>query len=139
MAYRVEYIDIDTLKPHEAVREKKATSFARFAKLTRKRFRMKPIIVDRESMVILDGHHRFTICKELGCKRVPCILVDYLVDPQISVLARKPEIPVSKEAVVAMGISGAVFPAKTTKHVFAMPIPEIWVDLRQCFGEEEKE
>ena len=56
----------------------------RTSKLLRKGF-YKPIIVDRESMVILDGHHKWTAAKSLGLARVPVIMVDYLVDEGVLV------------------------------------------------------
>jgi len=36
-----------------------------------------PIIVDRESLVVLDGTHRLAALKKMGCKWVPVCLVDY--------------------------------------------------------------
>ncbi|RLG71800.1 MAG: hypothetical protein DRO23_11445 [Thermoprotei archaeon] len=37
----------------------------------------KPIIVEKNTMIVLDGTHRVTIARELGFKRIPAILVDY--------------------------------------------------------------
>ena len=56
----------------------------RTSKLLSKGF-YKPIIVDRESMVILDGHHKWTAAKSLGLARVPVIMIDYLVDEGVLV------------------------------------------------------
>ncbi len=126
-------VPIEELKPHEEVKEKKFSSFARFAsRLRRDRIRLQPLWIDAETKVILDGHHRFAVYKELGCKRVPCIEVQYLVDNSISVLPRKSDIPVSKQAVIERGLSGVPYPAKTTKHVFKEPAPFLWIDLRKC-------
>jgi len=36
-----------------------------------------PIIVDAESLLVLDGVHRVAALKRLGCKRIPACLVDY--------------------------------------------------------------
>ena len=36
-----------------------------------------PIIVDRQSRVVLDGTHRLTAARELGCRFIPVCLVDY--------------------------------------------------------------
>jgi hypothetical protein len=43
-----------------------------------------PVIVDRESMVVLDGTHRVYALRTLGCKYVCAYLVDYS-DPEIGV------------------------------------------------------
>ena len=50
----VEMVEIDSLKGHEEVIPDNLET--RTAKLIGKGF-YKPIIVDRESLVILDGHH----------------------------------------------------------------------------------
>lgn len=36
-----------------------------------------PIIVDRKSLVVLDGMHRVAALKKLNCKKIPVCLVDY--------------------------------------------------------------
>jgi ParB-like chromosome segregation protein Spo0J len=43
-----------------------------------------PIIVDRGTNVILDGHHRFAAPDKLGLGLIPAILLDY-PDSEISV------------------------------------------------------
>lgn len=43
-----------------------------------------PVIVDRESMVVLDGTHRVNVLRTLGCKYVCAYFVDYS-DPEIGV------------------------------------------------------
>lgn len=36
-----------------------------------------PVIVDKNSFVVLDGMHRVAAAKDIGCKRIPVCLVDY--------------------------------------------------------------
>ena len=43
-----------------------------------------PIIVDKYSYVVLDGHHRYFALKALGCKKIPAFVVDYY-SPEIKV------------------------------------------------------
>jgi len=43
-----------------------------------------PIIVDKASLVVLDGMHRVAALEKLGCKRIPVCLVDYK-NPSIKV------------------------------------------------------
>ena len=87
----------------------------------------QPVIVDGRSLVILDGHHRATALRNLGCGLVPAYLVDY-TDPRIKVWPRRPEIPVDKTSVVETGRSGHPYPPKTSRHEFpfrleAKPVP----------------
>lgn len=102
----------------------------RTSKLLRKGF-YKPIIVDRGSMVILDGHHKWTAAKSLGLARVPVILVDYLVDEGVLVdiwpdCGRE---SIAKTEVLEMGVSGDVFPPKTSRHTLPFKIPSISIPL----------
>jgi len=43
-----------------------------------------PVIVDKESFVVLDGMHRVAALKILNCQRIPACLVNYK-SPSISV------------------------------------------------------
>ena len=102
----------------------------RISKLLRKGF-YKPIIVDRGSMVILDGHHKWTAAKSLGLARVPVILVDYLIDEGVLVdvwpdCGRE---SIAKTEVLEMGVSGDVFPPKTSRHTLPFKIPSISIPL----------
>ena len=81
----------------------------------------QPVLIDTNTRVILDGHHRWWAGQELGCARIPCYGVDYLEDESIRVQSRRPELTVSKEAVIDMGLSGKTYPIKTTRHIYAMP------------------
>lgn len=35
------------------------------------------IVVDKNTNVILDGEHRFNALRELGCRSIPVVYVDY--------------------------------------------------------------
>jgi|GEM_PF-468886 len=116
---RIVFRDIRGLKAHEEIKLPKADRLRSFMK--RHQILPKPILIDERTGVILDGHHRYSVCKELGCTRIPCVAIDYLVDASIHVTARHPGETVTKEDVLKMGLSGNVFPAKTSKHVYEYP------------------
>ena len=102
----------------------------RTSKLLSKGF-YKPIIVDRGSMVILDGHHKWTAAKSLGLARVPVIMVDYLVDEGVlvDVWPDCGKESITKTEVLEMGVSGDVFPPKTSRHTLPFEIPSIGIPL----------
>ena len=104
----------------------------RTSKLLSKGF-YKPIIVDRESMVILDGHHKWTAAKSLGLARVPVIMVDYLVDEGVLVEVWPDcgKESITKTEVLEMGLSGDVFPPKTSRHTLPFNIPSIRIPLSE--------
>ena len=104
----------------------------RTSKLLSKGF-YKPIIVDRESMVILDGHHKWTAAKSLGLARVPVVMVDYLVDEGVlvDVWPDCGKESITKTEVLEMGLSGDVFPPKTSRHTLPFNIPSIRIPLSE--------
>ncbi len=82
-----------------------------------------PVIVDEGTRVILDGHHRFHALGELGCRLIPCHLVDYL-DPMIRVEGWENGEPLDKHALLEKGLSGELLPVKTTRHRTLRDIPQ---------------
>ncbi len=114
--YPVELRNPKILRPHERTRIYRVFEVL-LELVTRKTF-AHPIIVDAETNVILDGHHRCQAAKWLRLKSVPCICVPYKSDPSIQVHPRKKTIPISKSRVIEIGLSKTLFPPKTTRHVF---------------------
>ncbi len=104
----------------------------RTSKLLSKGF-YKPIIVDKGSMVILDGHHKWTAAKSLGLARVPVVMVDYLVDEGVlvDVWPDCGKESITKTEVLEMGLSGDVFPPKTSRHTLPFNIPSIRIPLSE--------
>ena len=91
----------------------------------------KPLIVDRATGAILDGHHRHSVGVLLGLKRVPAICLDYLTDERIEVdvwpgCGRE---SITKDDVIKMSLSAEVFPPKTSRHRIADETPPIFVAL----------
>ena len=117
------------LLPHEEVIPKNLNSMLKWLVKTGRFF--QPIVVDGGSKVILDGHHRWNAAKALGLERVPVVAVDYMHSDDVSVdvwpgCGRD---TITKRQVVDMGVSGNLFPPKTSRHTFAFPIPKIGIPL----------
>jgi len=55
-----------------------------------------PIIVDKYSNVVLDGHHRFYALKNLGCRFAPAFVIDYY-DPHIKIERWYPLVKTKRE------------------------------------------
>ena len=126
----VEILDIGSLMGHEEVIPSSLES--RTAKLLERGF-YKPIIADRSSLVILDGHHKWTAARVLGLARVPVLLVDYLVDGgvEVDVWPDCGKASITKQEVLDMGISGDLFPPKTSRHSLPFKIPSIGIPLSE--------
>lgn len=80
-----------------------------------------PVLVDRKTRVILDGHHRWRASSRLGFIAVPCYAVDYLEDSTIHVISRRRDVEVTKQSVLEMALSGRTYPKKTTRHTYDLP------------------
>ncbi|MEM1539942.1 MAG: pyridoxal-phosphate dependent enzyme [Candidatus Bathyarchaeia archaeon] len=75
-----------------------------------------PIVVDEKTNTILDGEHRFNALKNLGCKRIPAIYVDYS-SPNIVVQTWRNDYNLTKKDIIEAALSGKRFPPKTTCHM----------------------
>ncbi len=75
-------LEIEKLHDHEQIKEERLKSL--IEEIKRDKEVKCPIIVDKYSNVVLDGHHRYFALKSLGCKFVPAHLIDYY-DPHIKV------------------------------------------------------
>ena len=77
----------------------------------------KPIVVDKNTKIILDGHFRFNALKQLGYFKIPVLSVDYN-SPDILVTAWRDGEIVTKKHVIIAGLTGKKLPPKTSKHMF---------------------
>ena len=120
--YPVILAPIDLLIPHEDI------EYSRFCELaediTRRRIIEKPILVDMNTMIILDGHHRYHVFKELGKEKIPALLIDYN-DPCIRVESWRSDWFVNKELVIKTGLERKLLPHKTSRHILCFEIPRI--------------
>jgi len=134
----VTYVDIEWLKPHEKVVNQERVD-ALIDAISRWGAYRKPLLVDRDSGSILDGHHRYFAAQGLGLKKVPAALVDYLKDDSITVDVWPGDhgiSKISKQDVIDMCLSADVFPPKTSRHTFAEPLSPIFVPLEDLHDEE---
>ncbi len=78
---------------------------------------VRPIVADRQSGTVLDGHHRLHAARELGLVRIPVVFLDY-GDGAIVVESWRAGSPVAKKDVLDRAKEGSLFAPKTTKHMF---------------------
>jgi len=75
LTLQISLVDINALKPHEEVIDHLVKSLSEAMKV--QNVVRDPLIVDQERHVILDGMHRYSSLKLLGCRFAPCCLVEY--------------------------------------------------------------
>ncbi len=108
------FVEINHLKEHEEVRPPYLEELKN--QILCDGILKMPIAVDKETYVILDGHHRLRVLKGIGCTRIPVLLVDYQ-SPDIRVHAQREGETVTKEMVIETGLCGRRMPPKTSRHM----------------------
>ena len=125
----VQLVPVEWLKPNEEIKPRNRDKLLEMTK--RWGGYTKPQIVERVTGAILDGHHRYSIALELNLAQLPVIAVDYLLDEtiEVDVWPSAGVDSLTKEEVIAMSLSGEVFPPKTSRHRIADHLPPIHVPL----------
>ncbi len=116
-------IELKQLKEHEQVSPEHLVRLKR--RIKKDGFLKNPIIVDKNTKIILDGHHRYQSLKELGCSKIMVYFIDYN-SPEIRVRARRKGEIITKEDVIKAGLTGNKLPPKTSRHI----VPNKQLNLR---------
>ena len=128
---KVELVPIEALLPHEKVEEHRVDNLEKMT--LRWRAYTKPLLVDRKTGTILDGHHRTKVAQRMELKCLPCVLVDYLDDDEVS-LSVWPNCgreSLSKEEVIEAALSGNLLGPKTSRHMLSDHLPPISIPLER--------
>jgi hypothetical protein len=74
-----------------------------------------PVTIEKETFVLMDGHHRLETAKSLNLMYIPVVLLNY---DEVKVESRRPDLKVTPEDIIRRGLSGDLYPAKSTRHIF---------------------
>ena len=107
-------VELDKLRQHEEVDPNHLKELKKEIELDK--ILKMAIVVDKNTNVILDGEHRFNALRELGCRKIPVIYVNYN-SPDIEVQSWKGNPHLTKKDIIEAGLGGRRFPPKTTKHM----------------------
>jgi hypothetical protein len=102
------------LKEHEEVEFRRLERLKK--QIKKDKVLRRPIVVDKNTKIIIDGHFRFNSLKQLGYSKVPVFLIDYS-SPEILVRTWRDNEKITKEDVLMAGLNGKKFPPKTSKHM----------------------
>ena len=106
---KVELVPLEILRPHEQILPKKVDQLEKMTH--RWNAYTKPLLLDRLSGTILDGHHRYHVALRLELSCVPCVFIDYLEDDSIEldVWPHCGRDTVTKQEVIDAALSGNLF------------------------------
>ncbi|OGI14746.1 hypothetical protein A3K63_02620 [Candidatus Micrarchaeota archaeon RBG_16_49_10] len=128
MESRLAIVEVSKLREHERVDTEHLEELK--SEIAGDGFLKNPIVVDRNTNIILDGHHRFNVIKSLGYSKIPVQYVDYN-NPEIIVEAWREERRQTKESVVRKAMRGEKFPPKTTRHIIPNRVEGVMVSLNR--------
>jgi ParB-like chromosome segregation protein Spo0J len=111
------FLKIEELREHEEIRPDYCEALKN--EILKDGHLKMPIAIDKNTYIILDGHHRLQALKRIGCRKIPCVLVDYQ-SPQVKVVPWREGEHVTKEMIVEKALSGRKVPSKTSKHMIAL-------------------
>ena len=115
MAKKVVIVEHALLKAHERTKKKHVEELVH--QIGHDGYIWNPVLVDKNTMIILDGHHRCAALKKLGLSRAPVRFVDYGGNDIRVTSWRKGE-RVTKKTVVDAGLSGKLLRIKTSRHLY---------------------
>ena len=125
-SYPVVLIPLELLHPHEEVDWNRLRELE--SEILSDGLIRKPILVESETLVILDGHHRVRVLERLRKRLVPALLISY-EDPCLRVESWRDDWVVTKDLVLRAGLTGRLLPHKTSRHVLCIDIPLVDVPL----------
>ena len=120
---------LEVLRPHEQIIHKKVDQLERITH--RWNAYTKPLLLDRTTGTILDGHHRYHVAQRIDLLCVPCVLIDYLQDDSIEldVWPNCGRDSITKQDVIDAALSGDLMSPKTSRHRLSDHLPPIAVPL----------
>lgn len=113
----VHILPIEELKPHEKYCPNNFQYWLEH--ITNEQYWTRPLLVHKDTKIIMDGHHRYQIAKNLGLKHIPCILTSYN-NPYLKVYSYKDNSVIDNQLIIEAGQSGNLFDKKSTRHEIAL-------------------
>ena len=126
---RVELVPMEVLRPHEQTIPKKVDELEKMTH--RWKAYVLPLVVDKNTGVILDGHHRYQVALRFNLLCLPCVLVDYTGDDsvELDVWPNCGRDSITKDEVIEAGLFEKLFPPKTSRHRLPDHLPPISMPL----------
>ena len=119
-------VPVGRLVPHEEHDGHRARTLGR--RIGRAGVWTAPLVVERDSLMVMDGHHRLRAAETLGLSVLPVVLMSYEDAGVLLQAWRKGEVW-SPAIVLSRARSGLLLPRKTTRHLFQPAIGSVAIPL----------
>ncbi len=107
------WTDLKELKPHEHVFLERGTGLCNYIETFDRFFFLPSLIVCKNTLTIIDGHHRWFALEKFGISKVPVTFVDYESD---RILPNKSG-NISKKEILEASSTGKLLPPKSSEHL----------------------
>lgn len=111
--YSVKMVPVEALRHIEGFSKKRVEWLAK--KITTEGVWTKPLALDEEHALVLDGQHRMEVAKKLGLKCVPAVHYKYA---DVKVWSLRPRHQFDWKTVTERALADKPYPYKTVKHEF---------------------
>jgi len=107
------WIGLEDLKPHEQVFLERETGLRKYIETFDRYFVLPSLIVCKNTLTILDGHHRWYALEKFGISKIPVTLVDYESDRILPNRIGN----LSKKEILEASSTGKLLPPKSSEHL----------------------
>ena len=113
LVYGIIKIPLDKIKSHEEYIPERKNKLLEYLN-GNDYFVLPSMIVDVDTFVILDGHHRLNILKDIGKTEEYVLLVNYKSN---AIIAHETD-SITKNEIINAGVTGKLLAPKSSKHIF---------------------
>lgn len=128
MGKKIELVSVESLIHIEGHSKKRVSWLV--DKISKEEFWTKPVALDEDNFLVLDGQHRMEAAKALGLKRVPAIRFKY---SDVKVWSLRPQYEFDWKTVTERALRKDIYPYKTVKHEFPDPLPECRIAIKELY------
>ena len=121
---KIDLVSIDKLLPIEDHIQERADML--FDEISNSIWWTKPIVVEKQNSLILDGHHRFDVAKKMRLKEIPVVFTSY---NDVDVWSLRKSEYVDVPTVIKRAKEKNIYPNKTVKHKFPFSIPHCKIKI----------
>ena len=108
------FMPINQIYPHEQILVERSSSMLNYISSLHPWTVLPSILICEKTFVIIDGHHRYYVLKNLGYKNVPVSYVKYKSDKIITHDIQDKML--EKDKIVELGLKNKLLKPKSTMH-----------------------
>ena len=125
---KIEMIPVSNLKHIESFSPKRVNWLK--DKILKEGVWRKPLSLDMEHYLVLDGQHRMEVAITLGLKFVPAVKYDYAA---VKLWSLRKKYEFDWKVVVERALEDNIYPYKTVKHMFTGEVPPCHYPLDELY------